>query len=74
MNHGRKILASIAVMMATAISGCGEGHGEHDRDGHGHHGEEGEESGTELALSESYDQVRNGVRLMITPQPLRRPR
>lgn len=42
-----------------------EGRGEHDRDGDGHHGEEGEESGTELALHESYDEVRNGARLML---------
>ncbi len=32
---------------------------------HGHHGEEGEESGTELALSETYDEVRNGARLIL---------
>ena len=43
----------------------GEGHGKHDRDGEGHHGEEGEESGTELALTESYDKVRNGARLIL---------
>ncbi len=41
------------------------GRGKHDRDGHGDHGKEGEESGTELALSETYDQVRNGVRLIL---------
>ena len=45
--------------------------GEHDRDDDGRHdddgghGEEGEESGTELALNESYDAVRNGVRLIL---------
>ena len=45
--------------------------GEHDRDGgqpeSGEHGgnEEGEESGTEFALNESYDQVRNGARLVL---------
>lgn len=41
--------------------------GEHDRDGQGHHGhgEEGEESGTELALTETYDKVRNGARLVL---------
>ena len=43
----------------------GEGYSEHDRDGDAHHGEEGEESGTELALNESYDEVRNGVRLIL---------
>jgi hypothetical protein len=42
-----------------------EGRGEHDRDGEAHHGEEGEESGIELGLNESYDKVRNGVRLVL---------
>lgn len=45
-------------------------HGEHattahDRDGHEHHGEEGEESGTEIALNETYDEVRHGARLIL---------
>ena len=31
----------------------------------GEHGEEGEESGTELALTERYDEVRNGARLIL---------
>lgn len=48
--------------------------GEHDRDGgeHGREGRsehdrggEGEESGTELALNETYDKVRNGARLIL---------
>ena len=46
--------------------------GEHDRDGSEHgvegdtrHGEEGEESGTELGLNETYDKVRNGARLIL---------
>ncbi len=42
---------------------------EHDRDGGEHgesgHGEEGEESGTELGLNEIYDKVRNGARLIL---------
>jgi hypothetical protein len=42
-----------------------EGRGEHDRDGREHHGGEGEESGAELALNQSYDQVRNGARLVL---------
>jgi hypothetical protein len=42
-----------------------EGHGGHERDRREHHGEEGEESGTELALDESYDDVRNGARLVM---------
>ena len=36
-----------------------EGHGGQDRDDREHHGEEGEESGRELTLDESYDDVRN---------------
>ncbi|HUT30176.1 MAG TPA: FxLYD domain-containing protein [Sedimentisphaerales bacterium] len=40
------------------------GEGEHDRDGAGH-GEEGEESGAELRLNETYDNVRNGARLIL---------
>jgi hypothetical protein len=45
--------------------------GEHDRDGHEHdgegseHGAEGEESGTELGLGDTYDNVRNGARLIM---------
>ena len=42
-----------------------EGRSEHDRDGREHHGAEGEESGAELALNQSYDQVRNGARLVL---------
>ena len=40
-----------------------EGRGEHDRDRGGN--EEGEESGTEYALNETYDNVRNGARLIL---------
>jgi len=43
----------------------GEGKGEHDEDGEGGHGEEGEESGTTLTLDETYDDVRNGARLVL---------
>jgi len=43
-----------------------EGSGEQERSGEGSHGEEGEESGTELALNETYDNVRNGARLILT--------
>ena len=42
---------------------AGEGQEEH---GEGHEGEEGEESGEEFALDETYDQVRNGARLILT--------
>ena len=79
MNRIQKTLAAFAVMLAVMISGCSrdngtgeepdsgkstENRGEHDRDG-SEHGEEGEESGTELALNETYDEVRNGARLIL---------
>jgi hypothetical protein len=81
MNHVDRTLATIAFLVGAVLSGCSnpeagehdhdgrehgrEGRGEHDRDGRGHHGEEGEESGAELALNQSYDQVRNGARLVL---------
>jgi len=110
MNHVRRTLAAISVLLAAVICGCsddagtgesqdsdsltmswgeyghdgdshdgegrgehdrdggehdGEGRSEHDRDGDGHHGEEGEESGTEFALNETYDEVRHGARLVL---------
>ena len=79
MNRIQRILAMIAVMLAVVIGGCSsdngtsekpdsdkstETRGEHDRDS-SEHGEEGEESGTELALNETYDQVRKGARLIL---------
>jgi hypothetical protein len=39
--------------------------GAHDRDASEHHGEEGEESGAELALDASYNEVRKGARLVL---------
>ena len=48
------------------------GRGEHDRDEHGREGEGehddgegGEESGTELGLNQTYDEVRKGARLIL---------
>lgn len=47
-----------------------ERRGEHDRESSEHdggeHAREGEESGAELAREETYDTVRNGVRLILT--------
>jgi hypothetical protein len=56
MNHIHRTLAVIAVMLAAVISGCSSDDNQ---------GENGEESGTELALNENYDNVRNGARLML---------
>jgi hypothetical protein len=43
-----------------------EGYGEHDREGDARKSKEGEESGTQLALNEKYDSVRDGARLILT--------
>ncbi len=52
---------------ATAARGEHDSDGaEHGHEGDTHHGEEGEESGTQLALNEKYDSVRNGARLILT--------
>jgi hypothetical protein len=56
MNHIHRTLAVIAVMLAAVISSCSSDD---------NHGENGEESGAELALNENYDNVRNGVRLIL---------
>jgi hypothetical protein len=47
--------------------GSGEHGGEHSGEHGGEHsGEGGEESGTEYALNQTYDSVRNGVRLVLS--------
>ena len=66
-------IIAVAVLLSIAISGCtedeksvtasSEHRGEHERD-RGDNAE-GEESGTELALNETYDNVRNGARLIL---------
>jgi len=78
MNRIQRTLTTIAVMLAVVISGCSSDRGtvekqdsdkstatrgEHARDRGGD--AEGEESGTELALNETYDNVRNGARLIL---------
>ena len=57
MNRIQRTLATIAIMLTVDISGCSS-----DR---GTDAKEGEESGIELALNESYDRVRNGARLVL---------
>jgi hypothetical protein len=79
MNRIQRTLAALAVILAVVLTGCSGDNGtsesqdpdraaatrgEHDRDG-GERGEEGEESGTALALNETYDAVRNGARLVL---------
>jgi hypothetical protein len=80
MNLIQKILTVIALMLAVAISSCSHdvktdenknsgnlsaSRGDHNRDSSEQGVEEGEESGTEYALNETYDQVRNGARLIL---------
>ena len=60
MNQLSTIL--IVVLLIAAVIGCSRT-SEHPT------AEEGEESGTELALTERYDQVRNGARLILTYDP-----
>ena len=56
------ILAVIGVILVVALAGCeGSEHGESEH----HAGEGGEESGTQLTLSETYDEVRAGARLIL---------
>ncbi len=53
MNDFHKIFIAIAVILTTAISSCLSDAGN------------GEESVTKLGLEHSYDEVRNGVRLIL---------
>jgi len=45
---------------------AGEGRGEHAGEGQGEHGGEGEESGPRLAKDGTHDEVRKGVRLILS--------
>ena len=77
---GRVTASLLVVLMGTILLGCSRNtepskkqelpsvttsRGEHNRDSNKHSGEAGEESGTEFALDETYDFVRNGVRLIL---------
>ena len=55
------IPAVIGLILVLALVGCQDSHShEHE------HGEAGEESGTQLALNETYDEVRAGARLVLS--------
>jgi len=56
-----------SVSLATSRGEHDRDGGEHGGEGYGEHGRggEGEESGIELASNESYDRIRNGVRLIL---------
>ena len=58
MNHIYSIFAAIVVLLIVVIIGCSRTDKQTTDDGE-------EESGTELALDETYDKVRNGARLIL---------
>ena len=58
MNHMHRILAANALILIVVIIGCSRTDKQAVDDGK-------EESGTELALDETYDKVRNGARLVL---------
>lgn len=58
----QKGLVPIAIVLFVVIGyGCGN-----NVTGEGNHEEDGEESGTQLALHETYDEVRSGARLILS--------
>ena len=78
MNHIQVTVAVFSIISSVVISGCSSESGvggdrdgdipsangsEHARDTGERGSETGEESGTQLALNERYDSIRNGVRL-----------
>lgn len=82
MHHIRRIILTVAVILAVAISGCSNDKGTDDQQGsdtsittRGEHDRnrggdaEGEESGTEYALDDIYHQTRNGARLILAYNP-----
>ena len=58
MNHMHRILTAIVLVLLVAIIGCSRTGKQAIDDGE-------EEAGTELALDEAYDKVRNGARLIL---------
>ena len=58
MNHMYRILTIIVSVLLVALIGCSSNTEKSKDDGD-------EESGTELALDETYDKVRNGARLIL---------
>jgi len=59
MIHKYSTMAAIGILLLVVIIGCSDTTKPSIDDGD-------EESGTELALDETYDKVRNGVRLILT--------
>ncbi len=65
MNQIQRTLVAIAVVLAAVISGCSSDARTGENQDSGNLTTSQEESGTELALNESYDEVRNGARLIL---------
>jgi len=80
MRHSHTHIVALVVALTIALGGCSRNVGttenhdmsrasasrsEHDREG-GAAGGEGEESGDEFTLNDTYDEVRNGARLILT--------
>ncbi len=63
MRRHSTILAVIGVSLVLALAGCLGGEGESGEHGAG---EGGEESGTQLTLNETFDEVRAGARLILS--------
>ncbi len=77
MRHPVTVLAAIVVLLAPALAGCvnsefgehngGEESGEHSQGYESNeHSEGSEESGTQFTLSETFDDVRAGARLILS--------
>ena len=62
------IPAVIGLILILALTGCQDNHSHaHEHESGEHHAGEGsEESGTRLALNETYDEVRAGARLVLS--------
>ena len=58
INHNRRVILALVAILVVMLSACGGDGGANMIDE--------EESGTELALDESYDKVRNGARLRLS--------
>ena len=74
-HYASTTLVLLGVVLALAFTGCVDGSesGEHDggsesgeHDEGSESGEDGEESGTQFALSETFDEVRVGARLVLS--------
>ena len=65
INHNQRILLAIVAMLAVIISACSSIMRSTENQDLGSATTSQEESGTQLALKETYDHVRNGARLIL---------